>query len=146
MAIKRKEAPIDNMKNEVKAKSSSRKKAETKPLPPIAMLYSPPKKRTQSSEKKNEPFFDVKENLITRLIVKYDVGFSNAIYVRGCGANLSWDKGAMLTNISHNEWVWEATEPFSSCEFKVLLNDTLFETGENHTLFAGSTLQHTPKF
>jgi len=145
MAIRRKEASADNMKNDVKVKNP-RKKTETKPLPPIAMTYSPAKRRAQLSEKRKSDSFCCKECPITRLIIKYDVGFSNAIFVRGSGANLSWDKGTMLKNVSHNEWVWEAAEPFTSCELKVLVNDSVYEIGENHTLFAGSTLQYTPKF
>lgn len=82
----------------------------------------------------------------TRLIIKFDVGFPNAIYLRGKGANLSWDKGLILKNTGTDEWVWETDLPFTQCEFKVLINDQLFETGDNHLLHCGATLRYTPKF
>lgn len=82
----------------------------------------------------------------TRVIVKYDVGFSNNLYLRGSGANLSWERGVPLKNVSADEWVWETDIPFSSCEFKVLVNDKDFEAGENHILKSGATLRYTPNF
>lgn len=82
----------------------------------------------------------------TRIIVKYDVGFGNSLFIRGKGANLSWDQGILLANQKPDEWIWETDVPFSACEFKVLINDSDFEIGENHPLTAGSTIQYTPKF
>lgn len=82
----------------------------------------------------------------TRITLNYDVGFSNTLYVRGQGANLSWEKGIMLKNIKADEWVWETNVPFTSCEFKVLINDSIYETGQNHTLTCGASIRYTPKF
>ena len=82
----------------------------------------------------------------TRVTVKYDVGFNNTLYLRGKGANLSWDKGIPLKNIKRDEWTWETDALFSTCEFKVLVNDKHYETGENHTLTCGASIQYTPKF
>lgn len=83
---------------------------------------------------------------ITRVIVKYDVGFGNALYIRGKGANLNWDRGIMLRNVKPNEWHWETDLPFNACEFKVLINDNEYEVGDNHPLTAGSSIQYTPRF
>lgn len=83
---------------------------------------------------------------ITRVVVKYDVGFGNSLYIRGKGANLNWDKGIMLRNIKPNEWHWETDLPFNACEFKVLINDNEYEIGDNHPLTAGSSIQYTPRF
>lgn len=85
-------------------------------------------------------------NTKTRITVKYDVGYSNTLYIRGSGANLSWHQGAPLKNIKSDEWVWETEEPLSSFEFKVLINDHLYETGENHRLQTGSYFRYTPYF
>jgi hypothetical protein len=82
----------------------------------------------------------------TRVIVKYDVGFGNALYIRGKGANLNWDKGIMLRNVKPNEWHWETDLPFNACEFKILINDNEYEAGDNHPLTAGSSIQYTPRF
>lgn len=82
----------------------------------------------------------------TRITLNYDVGFSNALYLRGQGANLSWDKGILLKNVKADEWVWETNVPFTSCEFKVLINDTEYEIGQNHTLTCGASIRYTPQF
>jgi len=82
----------------------------------------------------------------TRVVVKYDVGFHNTIYLRGKGLNLNWDKGTPLKNVKPDEWVWETETPFTTCEFKALINDKRYEQGENHTLTCGATVQYTPKF
>lgn len=97
-----------------------------------ATLTSPPEKKRGAST--------------TRVVVKYDVGFGNALYIRGKGANLNWDKGILLRNVKPDEWHWEIDLPFNACEFKVLINDSEYEIGGNHPLTAGSAIQYTPKF
>lgn len=83
---------------------------------------------------------------LTRIVIHYDVGFNNSIFIRGSGANLSWDKGILLHNTQANEWVWETDQSFDSCEFKVLINDSQYENGENHTLTCENCLEYTPCF
>jgi len=82
----------------------------------------------------------------TRILIKYDVGFENALFIRGQGADLSWEKGKKLQNVAQDEWLWETTKPFHECEFKVLINDKNYEQGENHRLSGGSSIQYTPRF
>lgn len=83
---------------------------------------------------------------LTRVTVRYDVGFSNHLYIRGQGAGLSWERGVLLRNKGPDEWVWETDVQFGECEFKVLINDHHYESGENHHLHSGSSIQYTPKF
>lgn len=82
----------------------------------------------------------------TRVIIKFDAGFGNQLTIRGKGANLTWERGISLHNSKSDEWIWETTTPFNTCEFKILLNDRTYETGENHLLNCGTTIQYTPKF
>ncbi len=82
----------------------------------------------------------------TRITIKYDVGFHNTLHIRGKGADLCWSKGIALKNIKRDEWVWETEAAFSTCEFKVLINDKNYELGENHTLACGANIQYTPNF
>ncbi len=89
---------------------------------------------------------DKKTQAKTRLTIKYNVGYPNQLYIRGKGANLSWEKGQPLKNVKADEWVWETDTNFTQCEFKVLINDRCYETGNNHVLKAGSTLWYTPHF
>lgn len=82
----------------------------------------------------------------TQILVKYDAGFSNNLYIRGEGANLNWKKGIELKNINKDEWVWETSNDFNSCSFKILINDEQFEIGENHAINCGKSIQLTPLF
>lgn len=83
---------------------------------------------------------------LARVVIHYDVGFNNNIFIRGNGANLRWDKGIMLLNTRPDEWVWEPEQSFNSCEFKVLINDTQYEQGDNHILNNENCLEYTPIF
>jgi hypothetical protein len=83
----------------------------------------------------------------TKLTIKYDCGFPNIITIRGSGApQLSWEKGVPLKNVKPDEWVFETDASFGKCEFKVLINDTIYESGSNHTLMCGAQSQYTPHF
>lgn len=80
--------------------------------------------------------------------VHFDCGFLNSLFIRGEGIpGLSWDKGILLQNKGKDEWVWETTACFNApISFKILINDTNFENGENHLLKCGSTVSCTPNF
>lgn len=82
----------------------------------------------------------------TRVTIRYDVGFNNHIFIRGKGAGLSWDRGVLLKNTGPDEWIWETTHSFETCEFKVLINDQHYEAGDNRTLQEGTWVQYTPTF
>ncbi len=83
----------------------------------------------------------------TKIIVKYDCGFSNNLFIRGEGiSSLSWNKGAPLKNVHSDEWVWETNRPFVQGEFKILINDQKFEDGENHKINNGSIVLCKPIF
>ncbi len=86
------------------------------------------------------------QNKLTRVVVHFDVGYNNQLFIRGNGANLSWNKGIMLHNTRHNEWVWETDATFKSCEFKILINDIQYEQGNNHILNSAKTIEYTPHF
>lgn len=83
----------------------------------------------------------------TKIVVYYDAGMSNTLFIRGEGApSLHWDKGVPLKNINANEWVYETKERFKEGSFKILINDEVYEAGENHKLLPGSETQIHPQF
>lgn len=106
---------------------------------------STPNKKAQEATTLIPPS-EVKKGPKTRIIVKYDVGYANQLYVRGKGANLSWNHGIPLKNIKADEWIWETDSSFKACEFKVLINDQQYEGGQNHPLACGASIQYTPNF
>lgn len=95
---------------------------------------------------KDQNTMQKEQNKLTRVVVHFDVGYNNHLFIRGNGANLSWNKGIMLRNTRSNEWVWETDAPFKSCEFKILINDIQYEQGNNHTLNSGKNMEYTPHF
>lgn len=82
----------------------------------------------------------------TRITIHYNVGFNNALFIRGKGANLSWERGVQLRNVAADRWVWDCDAPFTVAEFKILVNDNIYEEGANHTLKCGAQLEYTPRF
>lgn len=123
------------------------------PLSTKPSMQSSPAKTTsfettkQKYVSEEKPMFgDKRKGPTTRIIVKYDVGFNNSIYLRGEGADLSWERGLLLKNVKADEWHWETTLPFSKCEFKVLINDRQYELGDNHILQCGKSFEYTPIF
>ena len=51
-----------------------------------------------------------------------------------------------MKNIGPNQWVWESDRPFSTMQFKVLVNDNWYEVGNNHTVAFGQEVNFTPQF
>lgn len=112
----------------------------------MVLAKAPVKKTEQDKSVSNLLKMNEKKSKLTRIVINYDVGFSNNLFIRGNGANLSWSKGIMLRNTGSDEWTWEMNQTFDSCEFKVLVNDSHYEQGDNHLLTCGDCIQYTPQF
>ena len=82
----------------------------------------------------------------TTVQAKIDVGFGNALFIRGEGAGLSWDKGVLMQCKEPSTWVWLATNANGPVLFKVLLNDQVWAAGENLTLQPGQRIEIQPVF
>lgn len=82
----------------------------------------------------------------TKLVVKCDCGYENTLTLRGSGAGLNWDQGVTLKNIASDEWLFETVVPFANCEYKVLINDSVYENGPNHVLVLGKENKCHPLF
>lgn len=83
---------------------------------------------------------------ITLIVAQVDVGFGNALYLRGDGAGLSWDKGAPMTCVANDRWeiaLESAAQPFA---VKFLINDTTWSTGADYTVQPGATVTLQPSF
>jgi hypothetical protein len=76
---------------------------------------------------------------------RIDVGFGNALYLRGEGLGLSWTQGVPLTCVDGKTWKWtgEATEQL---KFKLLLNDQVWSQGEDLVATPGQKLEISPAF
>ena len=87
-----------------------------------------------------------KKALKTSIIARVDVGFGNQLYIRGTGADLSWEKGLPLENVSSYEWAFATTKAKSDVTFKFLINDKLWAEGDNVTVAEGATSISSPVF
>jgi len=137
--------PLDEIKP-AKATKTSPKPLPTQPISETHMGSVSNATASHASFKPTPSATSSSHGPKTRVVVKYDVGFNNTIYIRGKGANLNWDKGILLKNVKADEWIWECELSFTKCEFKMLINDKQYEIGENHPLNCGATVQYTPKF
>jgi hypothetical protein len=80
------------------------------------------------------------------IVAKVDVGFGNSVYVRGDEPFLKWSKGTELGSIADDKWEIVLTGIDKPFEFKFLVNDTSWSTGENYTVSPGDTVSVTPSF
>src|SRR5271157_4927990 len=73
---------------------------------------------------------------VTTIDVKMDVGFGNAIFLRGQGSGLTWDRGIPLACVDGKTWRWSqaVTDPIT---FKILLNDKVWSAGKDLTVAPG---------
>jgi len=80
------------------------------------------------------------------ITAKIDIGFGNALFVRGDGAGLSWDKGTPLACQATDTWsiVLPAVgKPFA---FKFILNDQEWSLGKDYLAGPGDAVTVTPAF
>lgn len=149
--LTKKETPKAETKNSKSAKNPSPGSPQANSIglsqpPAKAPNQLPTKTESAHTGKKPAETPEKKGNVRTRITVKYDVGFSNQLYIRGKGGNLTWNKGEPFKNVKADEWVWETEASFTQCEFKVLINDRIYENGDNHVINHGATLLYTPHF
>jgi hypothetical protein len=114
------------------------KKAPSKKVSP----KKAPAKKTVAPRAKSP----TKKALKTSIIARVDVGFGNQLYIRGTGADLSWEEGLPLENVSAYEWTFSTTEAKSDVTFKFLINDELWAEGDNVTVARGGSSISSPVF
>ena len=83
---------------------------------------------------------------LTRIIVKYNVGWGNQLYIRGTGAGLTWHKGVLMQCVGEDEWLWEQLVSKGGLKFKVLVNDEVWNLDDDSSVEAGETVIFHPKF
>jgi hypothetical protein len=81
----------------------------------------------------------------TTIEARVNVGFGNNLFIRGQGAGLSWEKGVPLQNVDAATWKWSA-QADGKLTFKLLINDAVWQQGEDITAAAGQKVELTPNF
>ncbi len=124
------------------AKKPTTKKALKKVAAKKEVAKKEPAKKAVTPKAKTT----AKKALKTSIIARVDVGFGNQLYVRGTGADLSWEKGLQLENVSAYEWTFATTKAKSDVTFKFLINDELWAEGDNIIVAEGATSISSPVF
>lgn len=82
----------------------------------------------------------------TTISARIDVGFGNALFLRGEGPGLSWEKGLAMECVQDDLWRIVLTESARSFTFKFLINDTTWSAGPDFTVACGTSVTLTPEF
>jgi hypothetical protein len=82
----------------------------------------------------------------TLITAKIDVGFGNALYLRGEGPGLSWNAGLLLDNVGSDQWSISISGAKQPVVFKFLLNDSTWSAGEDYKAEPGTKVTVTPEF
>jgi hypothetical protein len=80
------------------------------------------------------------------IAAKIDVGFGNTLYIRGDEPFLTWKKGTPLGSCASDKWEIVLTGVDRPFQFKFLVNDAAWSTGDNYTVSPGDALTLTPAF
>ncbi len=139
-------------KNTTPAKSPTPAKKSTAPVP------APKVKRPAPAKKTAAPFAPVAKAavpvvkavapkpVVTVITAKIDIGFGNALYVRGEGAGLSWDRGLLLDCVGDDQWTVTLGESARPIVCKFLVNDLSWSTGEDYVVAPGGKTAFEPAF
>lgn len=122
----------------------TKKTKSTKALTPATKSTKPARKPTAKAApavKKTEP-----KPVVTTISAQIDVGFGNALYLRGEGPGLSWEKGVPLNCVASNHWTIAVTESARPIVFKFLLNDETWCAGDDLVIEPGASAAYTPEF
>ena len=149
-----KNEPIMNASKNTQPMSRQTEAKRTAPKP--ARRTSPARKRHESAGDKTarEPIPGthpprqevLAPETVTVVEARIDVGLGNALFIRGQGDGLTWDKGQRLECIGADTWIWKTVQAREKIVFKLLLNDMLWAQGEDLVLEAGRRLEVVPSF
>lgn len=82
----------------------------------------------------------------TTIVANVDIGFGNALYLRGAASGLSWAEGVPMDCKSDNVWSIDIAGVTTAFEFKVLINDEYWSSGYNEVAEPGSETTVDPVF
>ena len=124
-----------------------KKTTTKKPSSPApAKKAAPAAKPTKSAAKKPAVKAVASRPMTTTLTAQIDIGFGNALYIRGEGPGLSWDRGVLMDCLADDQWQIVLRESARPIVFKFLVNDLSWSVGEDYSVAPGATVVLTPTF
>jgi hypothetical protein len=142
-AVKRSPAKPAVVKRSL-AKPVAAKKKPAVPVAPEAVSPAPAPAAPAPKPSAVKPV--ASKPVVTTISAKIDIGFGNALYIRGESAGLSWDKGLLMTCVTGDQWQIVLGESARPIVFKFLVNDLSWSAGEDYSAVPGSTLALEPAF
>jgi hypothetical protein len=140
-------------KNEGSTEPKKAAKAKTVVTPEVAVVVAAPvvaeapvKESSKKAASKKDTSKKASKSTLTTIAAKIDIGFGNALYLRGEGAGLSWDKGTALESTGCDEWTWTSSAVSAPVEFKLLINDEIWSQGANAVVEPGQKIEVIPFF
>ena len=82
----------------------------------------------------------------TTITAQIDIGFGNALYLRGDGPGLSWDRGVLMSCVADSQWQFVVRESARPILFKVLVNDLSWSAGPDYPVAPGASVVIQPTF
>lgn len=156
MAAKKKNTTKKAASKKPAAKKPTPKKAAAKPAPAkrapaktatkTAVKTPANKKAAKKAAPRRTPPIVIVQETATTIVARVDAGFGNAVFVRGTGEGLNWDRGCRMRCESANEWHFTIESAGGDFEAKLLLNDERWAEGENFAVTASETVVVEPKF
>ncbi|MBM3866733.1 MAG: hypothetical protein FJ381_12750 [Verrucomicrobia bacterium] len=84
--------------------------------------------------------------VVTTITARINIGFGNALHLRGEGPGLSWDQGVPMECIAADLWRLNLGESARGYTFKVLVNDLTWNNGPDYAVASGGVVNITPAF
>lgn len=84
--------------------------------------------------------------VVTTIAARIDIGFGNALFLRGEGPGLSWDRGIAMECVADDLWRIALAESARAYTFKFLVNDLTWSVGPDFTVACGANVTLTPEF
>ena len=126
-------SPAPATKTATSAKPAAKKTA-TASAPVIAFSASPKVKTVATKP------------VVTAITAKIDVGFGNALFVRGEGPGLNWNQGLLMTCVGDDTWSIKLGESARGYTLKFLINDSTWSVGPDFNVASGQVVTFSPGF
>jgi hypothetical protein len=110
-------------------------KTVTKPAAPRKKVVAAPAVKAGPSK-----------SISTVITATIDIGFGNALYIRGEGASLSWDVGTLMTCVKGDAWSITLPETSKPIIYKFLINDLTWSAGPDYIAESGKKIAVKPTF
>lgn len=136
-----KKAPAKKAATKAPAKKAPAKKAVAKKVAPKKAVAKKAAPKTTTAKKAAK-----KANPKTTIVANVDVGFGNALYLRGAAPGLSWSEGVPMDCKTDTSWSIDIAGVTTAFEFKVLINDEYWSAGYNEVAEPGKETSVTPVF